>query len=165
MPFATRNDLLKLTKVDKLAQLAVPADLPMPEGEIFRVALDAGDLNQFTEFDRDLVNLALVNIDQALTDATATVVSYGIREVDGNSLITRYAAKIAFYLLADAQESVSEDLQSSYNAIIKQLQMHARGEINLTLKDTDPVVLGDVIEINSNPSRYVAQSGAGEDDW
>lgn len=165
MPFATRADLLKLTKVDKLAQLAVPADMPMPEGEILRVALEAGDLNQFTEFDRDLIALALSNIDQALTDATAAVVAYGIAEADANPLIARMTARVAFYMLADAQESVSEELMTSYNAVIKQLQMHASGQINLTPKSTDPVIDGDVIEITSNPSRYIPQSGAGEDDW
>jgi len=166
MPFATRTDLLKLTKVDKLAQLAVPADMPMPEGEILRVALEGGDLNQFTEFDRDLIALALTNIDQALTDATAAVVAYGIAEADANPLIARMTARVAFYMLADAQESVSEELMTSYNAVIKQLQMHARGEINLTSSSTDPVIEGDVIEITSNPSRYIPNgSGADWDTW
>jgi phage gp36-like protein len=165
MPFATRADLLKLTKVDKLAQLAVPADLPMPEGEILRVALEGGDLNQFTEFDRDLITLAVSNIDQALTDATAAVVAYGITEVDANPLIKRMAAKVAFYMLADAQESVSDELRESYKDTIKQLQMHARGEINLTPKSTDAVIEGDVIEIASKPSRYVPIPDGAWADW
>lgn len=166
MPLATRTDLLKLTKVDKLAQLAVPADKPMPDGEILRVALEAGDLTQFTEFDRDLVDLALENIDQALTDATAAVVAYGIAEADANPLIARMTARVAFYMLADAQESVSQELRDSYNAVIKQFEKHARGEINLTPKSTDPVVEGDVIEITSNASRYVPNgAGADWDTW
>lgn len=163
MPFATRADLLKLTDVRKLAQLAVPTDQAMPDEDVLRVAIDDGDLTQFTEHDNDLVTLALENIDQALVDATALIVSHGIPETVQTPLITRMCARIAYYMLAAASESITEQRQAVYDGIIGQLKQHARGEINLVPPgpDEEPVT-EDAITITSNPPRYVP-NGSGAD--
>lgn len=162
MPFATRADLLKLVNVHRLGQLAVPTDMSMPDDEILRVALDGGDLGEFTEFDQDLIDLALANIDQALADASELIVSYGIPANGVSTLITRYAAQVAVYLLASSQDSVTEQLLAAYNNVIKQLQMHARGEINLLPDNSAPPIADDVITITSAPNRYIP-TGCGND--
>lgn len=166
MPFATRADLLKTVNVHKLGQLAVPTDMAMPDEEILRVAIVGGDLGEFTEFDQDLIDLALVNIDQALVDASELIVSYGIPANAVSTLITRYTAQVTVYLLAASQDSVTEQLLAAYNSVIKQLQMHARGEINLLPDTSATPITDDVITITSAPSRYIPTANGNDlDEW
>lgn len=160
--FATRTDLLEQTNVHKLAQYSVPTDKPMPDDDVLRVAIEGGDLGEFTEHDNDLAALALKNIDRALLDATDLMVSYGIPADAEKPLLTRYCSQIAIYLLAVMQDSVSESLQATYNGIIKQLEKHSRKEINLVRDETGEPITGDVIEITSNRQRYIP-NGSGAD--
>lgn len=163
MPFATRADLLARTNARLLAQLAVPADVEMPPDEALRVAINGGDLSQFTTEERAALTLALEAIDKALADADALILTYGIPNTVQTSLLARLSSTVALYYLQGAAR-MTDEVRQGYEAVIAALKSHARGESNLIPPAPEaPVISGDVITITSNSQRYL--SGATEQDW
>lgn len=158
MPFATRSDLLARTNARRLAHLAVPADMPMPPESALRVAIAGGDLTAYSADEQTALAAALGAIDDALADADELIISYGVPATASTKLLTRIASTIAMYYLAGT-ENASEEARKSYEAVIATLKAQARGELNLVPADpADPVVVDDLVTIESTPSRYGNQT-------
>lgn len=154
MTFATRLDLLGRSNARRLAQLAVPADLPMPPEEALRVAIAGGDLTGYTAADQASLAAALTAIDDALADADALILSYGIPATVQTTLLARLGSTIALYNLQSA-EGMPKDVADAYAAALGTLKAHARGELNLAPSvPTDPVPSSDLVIIESRPGRY-----------
>lgn len=130
MTFATRPDLLARSNARRLAQLAVPADVGMPPDDALRVAIGGGSLANFTRAEQAALTLALDAIDKALADADALILSYGIPATVQTTLLARLASTVALYYLQGA-ERMTKDVLDAYDAAIKTLQSHARGNLNL----------------------------------
>lgn len=154
MSFATRLNLLGRSNARRLAQLAVPADLPMPPEEALRVAIAGGDLSAYSAAEQVSLAAALTAIDDALADADALILSYGIPATVQTTLLTRLASTIALYNLQSA-EGMPKDVADAYAAALGTLKAHARGELNLApAAPTDPVPSSDLVIIESSPGRY-----------
>lgn len=154
MPFATRADLLARSNARRLAQLAVPADMAMPPDEALRVAIAGGDLAGFDAPDQVALAEALDAIDNALGDADALILSYGIPETLQTTLLARLASTIALYYLQGA-ERMTKEVQQAYDAAVAMLNKHSTGQLNLIpAAPTDPVPSADLVTIESSPSRY-----------
>lgn len=155
MAFATRLDLLARSNAQRLTQLAVPTDREMVVDEAaLRIAINDGDLTDYSDADIESLNLALASIDNALADANALLISYGIPDTVQTSLLARLASTVALYYLQGA-ERMTESLQTAYDNVIKQLNSHAKGDISLIPDTTtSPQEMGLGAEIFSSPSRY-----------
>lgn len=154
MPFATRSDLLARSNARRLSQLAVPADLDMVPDDALRAAVTGGDLSGFTPEAQAALVLALETIDQALNDADALILSYGIPATVQTTLLARLASTIALYYLQGA-ERMTDDVRRAYEGAIDTLKSHARGDVNLIPPaPTDPVPSDDLVVIESAPGRY-----------
>jgi len=154
MAFATRADLLARSNARRLAQLAVPADMAMPPDDALRVAVAGGDLTAYTPAEQLALAKALDAIDQALGDADALMLSYGIPETVQTTLLARLASTIALYYLQGA-ERMTKEVQQAYDAAIAMLNKHAAGQLNLIPSTpTDPVPSSDLVIIESTPGRY-----------
>lgn len=163
MAFASRSDLLARSNARRLAQLAVPADVDMVPDEALRVAIAGGNLGGFSAAQQAALALALEAIDQALADADALLLSYGIPATVQTTLLARLAATVALYYLQGA-ERLTKDDATAYNAAIKTLTAHARGELNLVpAAAADPVPGDDAAIVASRPGRFGA--GAAPEDW
>lgn len=163
MPFATRSDLLARSNARRLAQLAVPSDVEMVPDEALRVAVAGGDLGVYTLAEQLILTMALEAIDQALSDADALILSYGIPETVQTTLLARLASTVALYYLQGA-ERMTDDVRRAYEGVVAMLKSHARGEMNLIpAAPTDPVLSDDLAIIESAPSRYTSTSTDG--DW
>lgn len=164
MPFATRSDLLARCNARRLAQLAVPADVDMVPDDALRLAVNGGDVSGYTQAVRDALDLALEAIDNALTDADALILSYGIPETVQTTLLARMASTIALWYLQGA-ERMTEEANKAYDNAVAMLKSHARGEINLAPADpADVSVTDDLAYIASNPARYTSAATTG-DNW
>lgn len=158
MTFATRADLLARSNARRLAQLAVPADMSMVPDEALRVAIAGGDLNTYTPADQVALAAALGAIDDALGDADALILSYGIPATVQTTLLARLASTIALYYLQGA-ERMTKEVQQAYDAAVAMLNKHASGQLNLIpAAPTDPVPSSDLVFIESRPSRYGASN-------
>lgn len=158
MTFATRADLLARSNARRLAQLAVPADMAMVPDEALRVAIAGGDLSTYTPADQVALAAALGAIDDALGDADALILSYGIPATVQTTLLARLASTIALYYLQGA-ERMTKEVQQAYDAAVAMLNKHASGQLNLIPPaPTDPLPSSDLVFIESRPSRYVADS-------
>lgn len=154
MAFATRADLLARSNARRLAQLAVPADMAMPPEDALRVAVAGGDLTAYTPDEQLALAKALDAIDQALGDADALMLSYGIPETVQTTLLARLASTIALYYLQGA-ERMTKEVQQAYDAAIAMLNKHAAGQLNLIPSaPTDPLPSADLVIIESSPGRY-----------
>lgn len=163
MPFATRSDLLARSNARRLSQLAVPADLDMVPDDALRAAVAGSDLSGFTPEAQAALVLALEAIDQALNDADALILSYGIPAAVQTTLLARLASTIALYYLQGA-ERMTDDVRRAYEGAIDTLKSHARGDVNLIPPaPTDPVPSDDLVVIESAPSRYTSAVTA--EDW
>jgi phage gp36-like protein len=154
--FASRLDLLARSNAQRLAQLAVPTDREMVVDEAaLRIAINGGSLTGYSDADVATINLALVAIDNALADADALLISYGIPDTVQTSLLARLASTVALYYLQGA-ERMTESLQVAYDNVIKQLNSHAKGDISLipAVVTTPPQEMGLGAEIFSGRSRY-----------
>lgn len=156
MAFAFRADLLARSSASRLAQLTVPTDVGMVPVEALRVAITGGDLAGYGADDQTALTLALAAIDQALADADALILSYGIPATAQTPVLARLACTIALYYLQGA-ERMTEDARKVYDGVITTLKAHARGDLNLVpAGPTDPAPEGDVAMIESQPRRYRA---------
>ncbi len=163
MPFATRSDLLARCNARRLAQLAVPADMDMVPDEALRIAVNGGDLSSYPQAEQDALALALEAIDNALTDADALILSYGIPETVQTTLLARLTSTIALWYLQGA-ERMTDEVNKAYDNAVAILKSHARGEINLAPADpADVPVTDDLAYIASNPARYTSPDAGG--DW
>ena len=154
MAFATRADLLARSNARRLAQLAVPADMAMPPDDALRLAVVGGDLSGFTPAEQTALAAALVAIDNALADAEALILSYGIPATVQTTLLSRLASTVALYYLQGA-ERMTDDVRKAYEAVIATLKAHARGELDLIpAAPADPVPSDDLVIIESAPGRY-----------
>lgn len=154
MAFATRADLLARSNARRLAQLAVPADMAMPPDEALRVAIAGGDLSAYTPAEQVALAAALAAIDDALSDADALILSYGIPDTVQTTLLARLASTIALYYLQGA-ERMTKEVQQAYDAAVAMLNKHASGQLNLIpAAPTDPVPSSDLVIIESRPGRY-----------
>lgn len=154
MTFATRADLLARSNARRLAQLAVPADMAMVPDEALRVAIAGGDLSTYTPADQVALAAALGAIDDALGDADALILSYGIPATVQTTLLARLASTIALYYLQGA-ERMTKEVQQAYDAAVAMLNKHASGQLNLIpAAPTDPLPSSDLVVIESRPGRY-----------
>ena len=154
MAFATRADLLARSNARRLAQLAVPADMAMPPDDALRLAVAGGDLSGFTVAEQTALAAALVAIDNALADAEALILSYGIPATVQTTLLSRLASTVALYYLQGA-ERMTDDVRKAYEATLATLKAHARGELDLIpAAPADPVPSDDLVIIESAPGRY-----------
>lgn len=154
MAFATRADLLARSNARRLSQLAVPADMAMPPDDALRVAVAGGDLSVFTVLEQTALAAALVAIDNALADAEALILSYGIPATVQTTLLSRLASTVALYYLQGA-ERMTDDVRKAYEAELATLKAHARGELDLIpAAPADPVPSDDLVIIESAPWRY-----------
>lgn len=154
MAFATRADLLARSNARRLAQLAVPADMAMPPDDALRLAVAGGDLSGFTVAEQTALAAALDVIDQALADAEALILSYGIPATVQTTLLSRLASTVALYYLQGA-ERMTDDVRKAYEAVLATLKAHARGELDLIpAAPADPVPSDDPVIIESAPGRY-----------
>ncbi|MGV3581904.1 MAG: phage protein Gp36 family protein [Methylophilus sp.] len=154
MPFATRLDLLARTNAKLLANLSTPTDFDTPSEEVFRLAIEGGDLSALTALELEAINLALAAIDTALNDADALILTYGIPATVQTTLLARISSTVALYYLQGA-ERLTDEVSKAYDAVIATLKSHARGELSLIPPAPDaPVIAGDVILIESNRKRY-----------
>lgn len=164
MAFATRADLLARSNARRLGQLAIPADREMVPDDALRAAIAGGSLVDFTQVDQQSLVLGLDAIDKALDDANAFILSYGIDAAVQTTLLARLTSTIALYYLQGA-ERMTDDVQKAYENAVAVLKSHSRGDINLVpALPTDPVIVGDVIDIASNPVRY-GVAGVIVSDW
>lgn len=156
--FASRADLLARSNARRLAQLAVPADLDMVPDDALRVAVAGGDVTGYTPAVQNALALALAAIDQALADADALLLSYGIPETVQTTLLARLASTVALYYLQGA-ERLTDDVRRPYEAVIDTLKSHARGDLTLVPTPSTPVEPDDGgITITSRPKRYWGHS-------
>lgn len=155
MAFATRADLLARSNALRLAKLAVPADVDMVPDDALRAAIAGEDLSRFSDADRASLDLALEAIDKALNDADALLLSYGIPRNVQTTLLARLASTVALYYL-QGTERMSEDVQKAYEAVLKNLNDHSRGTLNLLPQDEsqEPVPQAVTAFIVSERSRY-----------
>lgn len=154
MPFATRADLLARSNARRLAQLAVPADMAMPPDEALRVAVAGGDLGIYDDVEQVALAAALAAIDNALADADASILSYGIPDTVQTTLLARLASTIALYYLQGA-ERMTKEVQQAYDAAVAMLNKHAAGQLSLIPPaPTDPAPSSDLVTIESRPGRY-----------
>ena len=153
--FASRADLLARSNANRLANLAVPADMGMVPNDALRTAIEGGDLSGFDAADQAALALALDAIDKALADADALLLSYGIPRTAQSTLLARLASTIALYYLQGA-ERMSDDVQKAYEAAIKTLQSHSLGNLNLLPAPADEPAPAatDAAHIISGRSRY-----------
>ncbi len=163
MLFATRSDLLARSNARRLAQLAVPADLDMVPDDALRTAVAGGDLTVYPAECQAALSLALAAIDQALADADALILSYGIPATVQTTLLARLASTIALYYLQGAERMTDGD-RKAYEGAIDTLKSHARGDLDLIpAAPSGPAPSEDVPMIESQPRRY---GGAVEStDW
>lgn len=158
MAFASRSDLLARSNARRLAQLAVPADVDMVPDEALRLAIAGGDLSAFTDADQAALVLALEAIDDALNDANALILTYGIPDTVQTTLLARLTSTIALYNLQGA-ERMTEEVRRAYEGAVAILNKHQRGELNLVpAQPTDPVPSGDLVILESRPGRYGRQA-------
>lgn len=156
MAFATRADLLARSNARRLAQLAVPADVDMVPDAALRAAIAGDDLSVFSPDQQAALTLAMAAIDQALGDADALILTYGIPESVQTTLLARLASTVALYYLQGA-ERMTEDVRQAYNGVIDTLKAHSRGDLDLVPAEPgDPVLSEDVATIESAPRRYGA---------
>lgn len=170
--FATRLDLLARTNARTLQQLAVPADFDMPQNaealrEVIQAESETAALTEYTKADQDTLILALEAIDQALTDATDFMITYGLPAAAQSNVLARMCSIIAFYYLYSA-ETLPEAISEQYKAQVKMLESHTRGMINLIPADpnappSDEGTSG--ITMTSAPSRYIGSHNDEESDW
>lgn len=160
MAFATRSDLLARSNARRLAQLAVPADVPMPPDDALRVAIAGGDLTGYTQAQQDALALALDAIDKALADADALLLSHGIPAAPDTtaaalSQLARMSSMVALYYLQGA-ERMSDTVQHGYDDVAAKLMAHSRGQINLVPSATPPLIplSDDLALMESTPRRY-----------
>jgi phage gp36-like protein len=151
--FASRADLLARSNASRLSQLAIPADRNMVDEAALRLAIDDGNLSAYSADDVESLTLAMAAIDNALADADALILSYGIPDTVQTSLLARMCSTIALYYLQGA-ERMSDDVQKAYDATIKMLEQHAKGLINLIPSIIAEPGPGMGAEITSNPTRY-----------
>lgn len=152
--FATRLDLLARSNARRLAQLAVPADMPMPPEDGLRAAIEGRELDDYTQADRDILTQALATIDNALSDADALILSYGIPPATVTPLLARLASTVALYNLYGA-ERVTKDVQAAYDGAERTLKAHARGELNLVpAAPSETLQYEDAAIITSGRPRY-----------
>lgn len=163
MAFASRTDLLARSNARRLAQLSVPADMDMVPDEALRMAIGGSDLSAFSQAEQDALALALNAIDEALADADALILTYGIPDTVQTTLLARLASTVALYYLQGA-ERMTEDVRKAYDGVIETLKAHARGDLDLVpAAPTDPVLSDDLVVIESKPSRYGSVFTG--DDW
>ncbi|WP_050469158.1 phage protein Gp36 family protein [Herbaspirillum chlorophenolicum] len=161
--FASRTDLLARSNAQRLGQLAVPADMDMVPDEALRLAIDDGDLSGYTQAEQDALALALAAIDNALEDATALVLSYGIPATVQTALLARITSTIALYYLQGA-EHITDDIRKAYDDAVDKLKAHAKGILNLLpIDESQPAPSDDMAIIESRPGRYGARRRHGDD--
>lgn len=159
MPFASRQDLLDRTNAQRLVQLAVPADYELPPANSLRKVIEApvlaDVLPKFNQADQAALTAALTVIDNALTDANALILSYGIPDGIQTTLLARLTSTIALYYL-QGDERLTEEVTEAYKNALAILKRHQRGEIDLTPADPNGVIPDDsqTIEISASSSRY-----------
>lgn len=160
MAYATRADLLARTNAQRLAQLAVPADVAMVPLEVMRAAFSGGGAGELDPATQQAVDLALEAVDHALADADVLMQSYGVPATASNTMLTRMACTLAMYYLQGG-EGLSKDDAMAYDGVLRLLGQYRRGEIDLTPGViVDPAVPeGDLVSIESAPGRY-GTSGA-----
>jgi phage gp36-like protein len=155
MSFASRSDLLARSNARRLAQLAVPADMPMVADELLRVVIEGGDTSGFTPEEQTALARAMDAIDKALADADALLVSYGIPPTVQTTLLARLASTVALYYLQGA-ERMTPEVQEAYDRVIAMLKSYAKGEMP-DLVPPDPEAeppSDDLAIIGSAPRRY-----------
>lgn len=159
--FATRQDLLGRSNARRLAQLAVPADVAMVPLDAVRVALTGGSLSGFDAETQASLALAMHAIDNALGDADALLTSYSVPATATSPVLTRMACTVAMYYLQGAERLEKSDAQA-YDGVIRLLNQHQRGEIDLVPAATGgtTTTTDDVAFIESSPGRYgVSRAG------
>lgn len=162
--FASRADLLARSNSRRLANLAVPADVGMIPDGVLRIAIEGGDLTGYSAEVQQAAAMGLAAVDAALEDANSLIISYGIPATVSTPILIRMASTLALYFLQDA-EKMTEEARRAYEAVVKSLDAHARGEINLIpLAPTDPVPTPDTPIIDAVVPRY-RRSPAITGDW
>lgn len=164
MSFATRADLLARSSANRVAQLACPTDMAMPPVPAVRAVLEGATVATYPLEQRRPLEEAVTAVDQALADAEALILSYGIPDTVQTTLLARLASTVAMYYLAGSKATTEET--KTYEGVLVTLQAHAKGTLNLIpAAPTDPVpVTDDLAYIESGPRRYGAVMPAG-DDW
>ncbi|MCQ8103249.1 DUF1320 family protein [Methylomonas sp. SURF-2] len=163
MPFATRADLLARTNARRLAQLAVPADMAMPPEAALRVAIDGGSLAGYSPAEQIALAGALDAIDEALADADALLLSYGLPETLQTPLVARLSSTVALYYLQGA-ERMTDDVAKAYQGVLDTLKAHATGLLSLIPPEPDaPELSEDLVLFESSSRRYGGMSTVIED--
>lgn len=165
MTFATRADLLARSSARRLGQLAVPTDVVMPlDEQALRVAITGGSLSGYAPDEQAALTLALAVIDQALEDAAALIVGYGVPATARSRLLARLNTTIAMFYLQGAEHD-KDDVSKAYDGAIATLKSHARGEINLLpVSESVPPLSDDQVLFSSRPRRYGADTVT-DGDW
>lgn len=165
MSFATRADLLARGSANRIAQLAVPTDMDMAPRDAVRAVLDGADVASFPADQQPALAGALAAVNDALSDADALILSYGIPADAVTPLLTRLACTIALYNLQGI-ERMTEAMQKQYDAVLAMLKSHAKGEISLIPTDpTDPADTEDLAIIESQPRRFGGAAPTVPEDW
>lgn len=131
MPFASRADLVARANIRRIAQLAAPTDMEMVPDNMLRIAIEGGDLSEYPEDEQVAITIALDTIDKCLSDADALLMTYDIPETAQSTLLARLASTVALYYLQQG-EQMTEAVQTAYDGVIKLLDKHAKGQIDLT---------------------------------
>lgn len=155
--FATRQDLLTRCNARRLAQLAVPADMAMVPLEAVRTALTGGSMDAEPADVQTAVAAALLTIDQALQDAHELIVSYGVPTDAVSTLLTRMCCTVALYYLQGIERLEKTDALA-YDGVLKLLEQHKRGVVDLTPATGTPVDtdVADTVVMESAPGRFGA---------
>lgn len=157
--FATRQDLLTRSNARRLAQLVVPTDLAMVQLDVMRTALTGGSIASEPSDVKAAVAEALSAIDHALTDAHELIVGYGVPTTAISATLTRMCCTVALYYLQGA-EGLDKTDGMAYDGVIKLLEQHKRGLIDLTPStDTGTGTTtsddsADMVVMESSPGRF-----------
>ncbi|WP_310609827.1 phage protein Gp36 family protein [Limnohabitans sp.] len=169
--FATRQDLLTRSNAQRLAQLAVPADMAMVPLDVMRTALTGGSTDTEPADVQVAVAAALATIDQALTDAHELIVSYGIAtDTPATAVLTRMCCTLAIYFLQSSERLEKTDAMG-YDGVVKLLMQHKNGTLDLTSNAGTTGAGSDatdnVLVMCSQPSRFGADDNDddGNEDW
>lgn len=157
--YATRSQLLDRCNLLRLAQLAVPTGVAMPDVTDVRAAL-LGDTGLSVDTATAAVlTEAVLAVDTALEDGADLMRSYQVPAMEQPvpPVLVRINCQLAMHYLAERAGMLADSDSSNYNALIKLLAKHASGEVSLTPgaePAPDAAPSADVARITSGRSRY-----------
>lgn len=154
--YASRAQLLQRCNLLRLVQLAVPTGGVMPDTDLVYGALTGGDTSSATVEEGAALAEAVQAVDTALTDGADLMRSHGLPAPAAPvpQVLTRINVTLALYYLASRAGPVGDEERRAYDAAVKLLDQHARGDIALIPPDDSGVATTDTAHISSGPGRY-----------